>query len=87
MLIFIPGSIAKSPDGNGGLYIALHVANVLEQMETFGIEHVFVYGVDNILVKVADPLFIGMCAKRGVECSNKVRFCFIFIYDGAGRIR
>lgn len=41
-------------------------------MEKRGIRHVFVHGVDNILVKIADPAFIGYCEDRKVCCAAKV---------------
>lgn len=71
-LTFSIGSLAKAPDGNGGLYTALKSANIVSDMETHGVKHSFVYCVDNVLVKVADPYFIGYCASKDLDAANKV---------------
>jgi UDP-N-acetylglucosamine/UDP-N-acetylgalactosamine diphosphorylase len=41
-------------------------------MREKGIKHIHIYGVDNCLVRVADPAFIGVCLTRGTEAGVKV---------------
>uniref|UniRef100_A0A060TDR5 UDP-N-acetylglucosamine diphosphorylase n=1 Tax=Blastobotrys adeninivorans TaxID=409370 RepID=A0A060TDR5_BLAAD len=67
-----PSTVSVAPDGNGGVYRALALSGVLDDIKTRGIEHIHTYCVDNSLVKVADPVFIGFSAEREVDIATKV---------------
>ena len=64
--------IAIAPNGNGGLWSALHSSGALQDMKRRGIEIIASYGVDNILAKVADPVFIGFTKEQDTPISCKV---------------
>ncbi|KLU88598.1 hypothetical protein MAPG_07583 [Magnaporthiopsis poae ATCC 64411] len=66
------GRVAVAPDGNGGIYQALVVSGVLDDMRKRGVAHIHAYCVDNCLVKVADPVFVGFAASKDVDIATKV---------------
>lgn len=65
------GSLALSPDGNGGIYAALRTHGIIEELEAKGVQYVHMHSVDNCLVHMADPVFLGLCMERGVDCASK----------------
>eukprot|EP00793_Prasinoderma_coloniale_P000229 PRCOL_00005739-RA len=67
-----PSALSMAPDGNGGIYTAVGRSGALQDMRKRGVEALFVYGVDNALVKMADPTFMGYCAEAGAEVGAKV---------------
>ena len=64
-------SLALSPDGHGGSLRALQKSGALADMKKRGVEHLSYFQVDNPLVHVIDPLFIGLHAETGSEMSSK----------------
>lgn len=63
--------VALSPDGHGGSLTALARSGALAEMRERGIEHISYFQVDNPLIKVVDPLFVGLHIETGSEMSSK----------------
>src|SRR5947209_17997926 len=72
LLVEKPGRIFTSPSGHGGSLTALAERGLLDRLRQRGIRQVFYFQVDNPLVKVADPLFLGYHRAAGAEVSSKV---------------
>lgn len=65
-------SIALSPDGHGGSLRALERSGSLDLMQREGIDTLSYFQVDNPLIRVIDPEFIGWHLLRGSEMSSKM---------------
>jgi UDP-N-acetylglucosamine/UDP-N-acetylgalactosamine diphosphorylase len=53
---------ATNPDGHGGSLRALHSSGSLDDMRRRGVEHISYFQVDNPIVRVVDPVFLGLHA-------------------------
>lgn len=65
------GLIKEAADGHGGVYIAMLKNNIIEDMKKKGIKWVEVCGVDNVLVNMFDPIFLGMYIDQGYASASK----------------
>jgi len=66
------GGLFLNPDGHGGTLTALKKSGCLQVMKDRGIEEIFYFQVDNPLVFICDPLFIGLHSLEGAGMSSKV---------------
>lgn len=64
--------VVLSPNGNGGVWQAMAHSGSLALMQRAGVQYVFQYGVDNVLVTVADPVLVGFLAESGSDVVSKV---------------
>ena len=66
------GRISMSPNGNGGWFSSLLRAGLMEDIKEKGVEWLNVFAVDNVLQRIADPLFIGAVIESGMQSGSKV---------------
>lgn len=70
-LLSEPGRLALCPNGHGGILVELLKDDVLERITSSGIEHFFFFQIDNPLVQVADPVFLGHHILNNAEVTSK----------------
>ena len=66
------GRMATSPNGNGGWYISLKRSGLFSVLENNGIEWLNVFSVDNVLQRIADPVFVGATIEKHCAVGSKV---------------
>ena len=65
---------ALSPNGNGGWFASLQRAGLCEDLHKRGVEWLNIYAVDNVLQRIADPVFVGATIESKVNCGAKAIF-------------
>ena len=71
ILIGEDGLIKEAANGHGGIYEALVKNGMTKKMRELGAEWVFIGGVDNCLVKMVDPVLMGIAIDKNVTAAGK----------------
>ena len=71
ILIGEDGLIKEAADGHGGVYESLLKSGMTDKMKELGVEWVFIGGVDNCLVKMVDPVLMGIAIDKHVTAAGK----------------
>ena len=71
ILLRSKGALAMAPNGHGGTLLALRESGALDNMASAGVEHISYFQVDNPLVSVVSPFFVGLHDMRGSEMSSR----------------
>lgn len=66
------GRVSLSPNGNGGWFSSMQRSGALDWAKKMGVEWLNVFAVDNVLQKMADPVFVGATLISGCACGAKV---------------
>ena len=64
--------IASSPNGNGGWFISMQKAGLIDVLHKIGIEWLNCFAVDNVLQRIADPVYVGAVINSGCTSGAKV---------------
>lgn len=66
------GKLSTSPNGNGGWFVSMRNAGLLDMVKEAGIEWFNVFAVDNVLQRIADPCFVGATIQKNCVVGAKV---------------
>ncbi len=66
------GKLSTSPNGNGGWFVSMKNADLLEVVKKEGIEWLNIFAVDNVLQRIADPCFVGATLQKNCTVGAKV---------------
>lgn len=72
LLLEEKGALALSPNGNGGWYSSLVRSGLLKNAVYKSVEWFNVFAVDNVLQRIADPVFLGATIASGCKTGAKV---------------
>lgn len=64
--------IATSPNGNGGWFTSMAKWGVLDIAKKAGVEWLNIFAVDNVLQRIADPVFVGATIDAKASVGSKV---------------
>lgn len=64
--------MSTSPNGNGGWYSSMHKWGVAQKAIADGVEWLNIFSVDNVLQRIADPVFVGAVMENGCVSGSKV---------------
>jgi UDP-N-acetylglucosamine/UDP-N-acetylgalactosamine diphosphorylase len=72
LLLAEGGGLFQNPNGHGGTISALADSGCLDHMSGKGVEELYYFQVDNPLVRIPDPPFLGLHALESSQMSGKV---------------
>lgn len=72
LLLEEKGRLATSPNGNGGWFTSMVKAGLDKDLHQRNVKWINIFAVDNVLQRIADPVFVGATILGNYECSSKV---------------
>lgn len=71
IILDTPHTIKTGSNGNGDVFRAFKSAGLLNDLDKNNIKWIFIGGIDNILLKWVDPLFLGLASSGNYSIASK----------------
>lgn len=72
LLLEEKGRLATSPNGNGGWFTSMVKSGLDKDLHARGVKWINIFAVDNVLQRIADPVFVGATILGNYESASKV---------------
>ncbi len=72
LLLEEEGRLATSPNGNGGWFASMVKAGLTKDLHAKGVKWINIFAVDNVLQRIADPVFVGATILGNYQAGSKV---------------
>ena len=72
LLLEEKGRLATSPNGNGGWFTSMVKAGLDKDLHARNIKWINIFAVDNVLQRIADPVFVGAAIEGKYQSASKV---------------
>lgn len=63
--------LLMTPNGNGGIFEALQTSGINQLLKEKGVTHIYMNNIDNVLVKVLDPVLCGYAIDSNADVTTK----------------
>ena len=72
ILMKTKSSMQLGPNGNGAFFHALKTnPSIMQSLDNGGVKYIHIIGVDNVMNRVLDPLFVGLAIKKELKVAAK----------------
>ena len=71
ILLAEKGLVKEAADGNGGIFSSMNKNGIIDDMIEKQVEWLFIGAIDNALLKMVDPLLVGIAHSAGVLAAAK----------------
>lgn len=65
----VNGKDVTAPNGNGAIFLLFKESGIYDKLPA--IEYFNIISVDNVLARVADPIFVGFISSKNLDCVSK----------------
>ena len=72
LLLEEKGRLATSPNGNGGWFTSMIKAGLDKDLHARNVKWINIFAVDNVLQRIADPVFVGATIEGKYQSASKV---------------